>query len=325
MTYYRQRHPMSLPFVKKGPTYYGPRYIPLYGSKSPLSVRIPVYEEGPRAPLRPPPCTTTRYQPRRVSVCPEPTTTKYPEVNLTRKLARASLRCPRSCATYSGMTKGRYGTITKMPEPYANKVPLPRMTKGPVIYSTKPPQPYVTKDPLPTVIKDPVIYPTSKPQPCETKVPLPRMTKGPVIYVTKDSQPYINNSTQIRTAKGMLSRAAKHTLAQVKKGTTRGPRLLSTKVPHLGVMKPSRLWLSKVSQSQPCLTTGSQPNLAKGSRVHLTKGSQPNLAKGSRVHLTKSSQPNLIHTGTFSSPKKLAKNVKISTTGKKYCSATKWF
>lgn len=308
MSYYRQRNTMSLPFVKKGPTYYGPRFIPLYGSKYPLSINIPVHEERRYAPPRPPPYGATKYQPRRVSVCPEPPTTKHPEVNLTRKLARASLRNPRPGIMYSGVTKYRHDNIAKGPQIHVQRVPMPRMSKGPVIYTPSNAQVFATNDPVICVTKSPILYSTSSPKPCEDKVPLPRMTKGPVLYATKGTQPYVTNSSQVHGSKGILSRAAKHALSRVKK-STKGPRLISTKVPRLGVMKPSRLWLNKLSQSQPSLTKNSQPNLAKGSVGNLAKGSQPIL----------------IHTGASPSPKKQNKNVKISTTGKKYSSATKWF
>ncbi|XP_053225730.1 uncharacterized protein LOC128404262 [Podarcis raffonei] len=307
------------PFVSKRLPRSGSQYYPFYGSRYPAYKTLPPRGKVPCAQLYSPP-GVTGYQPRGATVYPDPHTARYSKLNKNPTLPHTAIYqkpLPTQCP-YSGMTKGRHGPINKGSLPCVTGAPLPRVTKGPVMYPTNVSQPCLNKAPLPRMTKGPVLYSSKdllphihEPPPRLAKGPLPRMTKGPVFYATEDPQPGLGNASQANVTKGTQPHPAKGTLPRA----TKGPRLVVTKVPRFSALRASRYFLKRASR--PNLTRGSQPSLVKGSR--------PSLAKGSRVSLTKGSQPSLVrNTTNLAASKKLPKNVKIASTGKKYCSATKW-
>ncbi|KAJ7307268.1 hypothetical protein JRQ81_009267 [Phrynocephalus forsythii] len=302
------------PFVAKRLPKYSSQYIPLYESRYLPPRNISPPRKGQWVWLHSPP-RMEGYRPQRAPVCPEPQGIKYPRRNLGRNprqpyvdiYDQTRIKCP-----YNGMAKGAHVAINKcFPAPQVPRAaPLPRATKGPVLYSPKDLEPHIPREPLPRMTKGPILYSREDLEPYPVKTPLPRVSKGPVMYSTKVSQPLAAKGSQANVTKTPQSLGSKGTLPRA----TKGPRFLAKKVPRFRVPNFSRSFRRKSSRS----------NLMKDSQASLTKGSRPSLARGSRVSLAKGSQPSLVHSPTDPAPKKLSKNVKISSTGKKYCSASKW-
>nr|XP_060614492.1 proteoglycan 4-like [Anolis sagrei ordinatus] len=329
MPYYRYYSkplgPPLSPFVKKRLPKYGSQYIPFYGPRYFSSRTLPLYEKGlfssktlplyQRGHYIPPyrPSGGAGYQPRGLNPHTDSHATKLPQRNLARNptqphvdmYQRHLLQSP-----YNGVIKDRRGTITKGSVPDAPRAPLPRVTKGPVLYSPKDLEPHLPKAPLPRMTKGPVLYSPRDLEPHLPKGPPPYIPKSPSKHSAKripplvptDSQLNVNKAPQHHTSKGMLSRA------------TKGSRTIASKVPRFSLLNFSRSLRKKASRR----------NRVKTSQTSLVKGSQPSLTRDSRGSLAKSSQPNLVHTSTCPDLKKLSSNVKVSRTGKKYCSAAKW-
>ena len=305
--YYREPlGPPLPPFVTKRLPKYGSQYIPLYESRFLPPRIIPPPRKGPCVqPYSPP--RVDGYRPQKAAVCPEPLGMKYPKRNLAKNPKQPYLNIYEQRSTKNpccGMTRGGHVAINKcFPVPCPPRAPLPRATKGPVLYSPKDLEPHIPRTPLPRMTKGPILYSREDLEP--HLAPLPRASKGPVLYPTKVSQSLAANGSQLNMTKGPQSHGSKSTLPRAPKG----PRFLATKVPRFCTS-----FRRKISRS----------NLVRDSQVSLTKGSRPSLARGSRVSLAKGSQPSLAHTAVYPAPKKPPKNVKISSTGKKYCSASKW-
>ncbi|XP_034291542.1 uncharacterized protein LOC117676271 [Pantherophis guttatus] len=299
-------------FVKKRLPRYGSQYIPLYGTKLISFRNIPLYRRGiwvtPYLPAR-----VAGYQPRTIpvefDVCPskfsKPRTTRNP----VRPYVEDFQHQIQSTAGYDGTTKGPHGPIHKGSLPCMIPERVPRMTKGPVLYSSRDLHPGLTQ--VPRVSRRPTFYASEDPLLCSSKEELSQRTKRPTQYPSKLTQgnrvrdsapPMINDPPQPEAKLSSQPKAVK------------GSRVIATKVPRANFLTLSHSFIKR----------GAHSFLTKTSQAHFFKGSRASLVKPSRTSLVKGSQPSLAHTAIFPAPKNLSKTVKISNTGKKYCSAINW-
>ncbi|XP_007428859.1 uncharacterized protein LOC103048846 [Python bivittatus] len=300
-------------FVKKRLPRYGSQYFPLYGSRYVSSRSIPFHRRGiwmtPYSLA-----SVAGYQPWIIPRVSEACSSKSPKLRTTRNPVRPyvdSYQYPlQTTVPYDGMTKGPHGPINKGSLPCVIPERVLRVTKGPVLYSSKDLHPSSAQIPLRRACKGPVFYASQDPLLCSSKEELPRVSKGPDQYPLKGAQRSRAADSYLPMTEDPPQSGAKVTQPRA----TKGPRLIATKVPRFSALTVSRSFLKRGVHS--FLTKTSQTNLCKGSRSSLSKTSWLSLGKGS--------QPSLVRTATTPAPKTLSKNVKISSTGKKYCSTTKW-
>ncbi|XP_063172853.1 uncharacterized protein LOC134506550 [Candoia aspera] len=300
-------------FVKKRLPRYGSQFIPLHGSKYISSRSIPVHGHG----IWVTPSSLARvagYQPRTIPRASEACASKSPKIRTTRNLMRSCTDgyqyALQTTIPYDGMTKGPHGPINKGSLPCVAPERVPRMTKGPVLYSSRDLHPTLTQISLPCISKGLAFDASQDPLLCSSREELAQRSQGPAQYPSKGTQRSKARDSHLPVTKDPPQPEAKGSQPRA----TKGPRLIATKAPRFSALTASRSFLKRGARS--FLTKTSQPNLAKGS--------QSSLSKNSRLSLAKGSQPSLVRTATSPAPKTLSKNVKISSTGKKYCSATKW-
>lgn len=290
-------------FVKKRLPRYGSQYIPLYGSKLISSSYIPLHRGG----IWVTPYSLARiagYQPRTIPAEFDAFPNKGLKPRTTRNPPRPYVEdypYPfQSTAAYDGTTKGPHGPINKGSLPCMVPERVPRMTKGPVLYSSRDLHPDLTQ--IPRVSRRPTFYASQEPLLCSSKEELSQRNRRPTQYPSKvpmgsrarDSDLPVTNDPPPTEAKISQSRA------------TKGSRVIATKVPRTNFLTLPRSFIKR----------GARSFLTKTSQAHFFRGSRPSLAKGS--------QPSLAQTAHSPAPKHLSKTVKISSTGKKYSSATNW-